>query len=42
MTAAGELRGNANIEGLLRDIYGRDMTHEVQAEVVGDVTVQVG
>lgn len=31
-----ELRGKPAIEGYLRDIFGRDMTHRVLDEVVGE------
>lgn len=31
-----ELHGKSAIEGYLRDIYGRDMTHRVTGEIIGE------
>jgi ketosteroid isomerase-like protein len=31
-----ELRGKARIEEMLRDVYGRDMTHRVEGQVIGE------
>jgi ketosteroid isomerase-like protein len=31
-----ERRGKGKIEEMLRDIYGRDMTHKVEGQVIGE------
>jgi ketosteroid isomerase-like protein len=32
----GRFEGRASIETMLRDVYGRDMTHRIRDEVIGD------